>query len=127
MESRKKESINLICKRLKIARLNAGFPNAKIFAEKNFLKISTYGLHEAGTRIMSLDILKKYSRLLNIDLNWLLTGKTLKSNTVNELSLGFYTGFFNISRFKYDCGRWMNINLNSPSFSGIQSRERFVS
>lgn len=64
-----------ICQRLKQARMTSGFLTAKEFAEKNQLKISTYTLHEAGTRQMSLEIIELYCQLLKINMNWLLTGQ----------------------------------------------------
>ncbi len=63
-----------ICKRLKEARIKAGFKSAKDFAEKKKLKVSTYSLHEAGTRSMSLDIIEQYANILDINTNWLLAG-----------------------------------------------------
>lgn len=66
-----------ICCRLKQARIEAGFATAKIFAETFNLKISTYALHEAGTRGMSLDVIELYASLLKININWLLTGVTM--------------------------------------------------
>ncbi len=63
-----------ICKRLKEARICAGFNTAKEFAERNNIKVSTYTLHEAGTRAMSFEVIEIYSYLLKININWLLTG-----------------------------------------------------
>ena len=68
-----------ICERLKFARKDAGYRTAKIFAEKNHLKISTYTLHEAGTRSISFDLIELYSSLLKINPNWLLSGLGAKS------------------------------------------------
>ncbi|MFI4938460.1 MAG: S24 family peptidase [Candidatus Berkiellales bacterium] len=70
-----------ICERLKSARYHAGFATAKEFAEKKGLKISTYNLHEAGTRSMSFAVLEHYAQLLNINTNWLLTGVEPKNRT----------------------------------------------
>lgn len=64
-----------ICERLKKTRQILGFPTAKSFALLHGLKISTYSLHEAGTRMMSLDLMEQYCTLLNIPINWLLTGE----------------------------------------------------
>lgn len=75
-----------ICERLKRARIAAGFPTAKEFAQKKGLKISTYNLHEAGTRSMSFEIIECYANLLNIHINWLLTGVEPKSrNFVSQV------------------------------------------
>ncbi len=64
----------MICERLKEARIQAGFKSAKEFAEKKKLKVSTYSLHEAGTRSMSFDVIEHYAEILEINTNWLLTG-----------------------------------------------------
>ncbi len=63
-----------ICERLKLARYEAGFSTAKEFALTNDLKISTYNLHEAGTRSMAFEIIEQYANLLNLNVTWLLTG-----------------------------------------------------
>lgn len=65
---------DLIRERLKMVRIEMGFQTAKSFAEKNGLKISTYALHEAGTRSLSLTTIDNYAKLLSIQTNWLLTG-----------------------------------------------------
>lgn len=64
-----------ICARLKQLRLARGFPTAKAFALQHQLKVSTYTLHEAGTRSMSFAVIEQYSQLLNVDEHWLLTGE----------------------------------------------------
>jgi SOS-response transcriptional repressor LexA len=64
-----------ICARLKQLRIARGFPTAKAFALKHQLKVSTYTLHEAGTRSMSFAVIESYSQLLNVDKHWLLTGE----------------------------------------------------
>ncbi len=63
-----------VCIRLKRARIEAGFASAKEFSLRNDLKISTYALHEAGTRGMSLEVIECYAQLLHINSSWLLTG-----------------------------------------------------
>jgi len=68
-----------ICERLKQARIEAGYLTAKSFSERNDVKISTYALHEAGTRSMSFEIIEHYSKLLGINASWLLTGVGPKS------------------------------------------------
>ncbi len=68
-----------ICERLKRARLEAGYTTAKSFSERNAVKISTYALHEAGTRSMSFEVIEHYSKLLAINSSWLLTGIGPKS------------------------------------------------
>ncbi len=63
-----------ICERLKQARLDAGYRSSKEFALSHALKISTYNLHEAGTRSMGIDVIEHYSALLNLNVSWLITG-----------------------------------------------------
>lgn len=67
--------------RLKKTRIELGFKTAKKFAESKSLKISTYTLHEAGTRSMSIEIIAHYAFLLKIEPNWLLTGLGKKFNS----------------------------------------------
>lgn len=85
-----------ICARLKQIRRDRGFATAKAFALKQDLKVSTYTLHEAGTRSMSFEIIEQYSNLLKIDKHWLLTGEgetqTIKAQAIpiiewHEISL----------------------------------------
>lgn len=68
-----------ICERLKEARMLAGFKTAKEFAEKKQLKVSTYSLHEAGTRSMSFEVIEHYADILEINTNWLLAGMEPRS------------------------------------------------
>jgi len=68
--------------RLKKTRIELGFKTAKEFAKSKSLKISTYTLHEAGTRSMSIEIIIHYASLLNTEPNWLLTGLGEKFITV---------------------------------------------
>ncbi len=63
-----------ICERLKQARIEAGYRSSKEFALTNDLKVSTYNLHEAGTRSMGIDVIEHYSELLNLNVSWLITG-----------------------------------------------------
>lgn len=65
---------NKICERLKEARLKAGFTTATSFSEKTGVKLSTFSLHEAGTRSMSIEVIEHYATLLEINTSWLLTG-----------------------------------------------------
>lgn len=64
-----------VSERLKIARLSAGFQSAKTFCDKNNIPISTYYHHETGIRNISVKLAKKYSEILNLNLNWLLSGE----------------------------------------------------
>lgn len=62
--------------RLRRTRKIRGFKTAKEFALKNNIAVSTYSMHETGRRGLSVKVAKKYCRLFNLELNWLLTGKT---------------------------------------------------
>lgn len=63
-----------ICERLKTARYEAGFRSSKEFALTHDLKVSTYNLHEAGTRSMGIEVIEHYAALLNLNVSWLITG-----------------------------------------------------
>lgn len=64
-----------IAKRLKEARIAAGYETARLFIEKYNLLQSTYSLHETGQRAIGTQAAIAYSQHLDIDLNWLLTGE----------------------------------------------------
>ncbi len=70
-----------ICERLKQARIEVGYRSSKEFALKHDLKISTYNLHEAGTRSMGIDVIEHYCELLNLNVSWLITGIGPKSKS----------------------------------------------
>lgn len=60
--------------RLKYARIKAGFKSAaKFSAEHDILEV-TYRAHENGTRGLTSHAAQKYAKLLNISLDWLLSG-----------------------------------------------------
>lgn len=61
-------------KRLKEARIKAGYLTAKDFYEKFSIKSSTYSAHELGRNPLSIKTAKQYGKLLNISFRWLLTG-----------------------------------------------------
>ncbi|MBS0286976.1 MAG: LexA family transcriptional regulator [Proteobacteria bacterium] len=63
-----------ICERLKAARYEAGFRSSKEFALTHELKVSTYNLHEAGTRSMGIEVIEHYAALLNLNVSWLISG-----------------------------------------------------
>lgn len=61
--------------RLKLARVAAGYPTAKSFADALRVPQPTYALHEAGKRGLSRDVAVRYAQALgNCDPEWLLTG-----------------------------------------------------
>ncbi|GAB5387037.1 MAG: S24 family peptidase [Alphaproteobacteria bacterium] len=60
--------------RLKQARINAGYPSARSFAEKHGLNVATYSNHEAGRRGLKEHALKQYAQLLGIAPEFLMFG-----------------------------------------------------
>lgn len=64
-----------IPKRLKIARIAAGYRTARDFIRVHGIPVSTYSQHERGERVLTLENVGYYSNILNIDPAWLLTGK----------------------------------------------------
>lgn len=65
-----------IAVRLRDARITSGYKTAKAFAVCHKIPVSTYSMHETGRRGLRLEVAKRYCALLNIKLNWLLTGET---------------------------------------------------
>lgn len=61
--------------RLRIARRAANYRSARSFAFKHNIPESTYSQHETGKRALNSEVLVRYSKLLNIDIGWLLTGE----------------------------------------------------
>lgn len=65
----------MVAKRLREARVAAGYRTAKEFADKNGIPQSTFALHEKGRRGLTRDVAIAYANDLKINLDWLLTGK----------------------------------------------------
>lgn len=61
--------------RLREARIAAGYKTLSAFSMKNGIPLSTYCQYEMGKRCLGAEIIVDYSRLLNIDPGWLLTGE----------------------------------------------------
>lgn len=61
--------------RLKWARESAGYETAADFARAHGIGEGGYRHHENGTRPIHVHVAKKYSKLLDIDAAWLLTGQ----------------------------------------------------
>lgn len=61
--------------RLRWARQTAGYKTASEFCRRHDYNRGTYGGYEAGTRGVPRDVAIKLSKLLRIDLEWLLTGR----------------------------------------------------
>jgi len=62
-------------RRLREARLAAGFKTAKAFAQTQALAQSTYSQYETGQRAFNADKLAHLCRALQIDAHWLLFGR----------------------------------------------------
>lgn len=56
-----------LAKKLKDARIHAGYVTAKDFSQKNNLPYTTYAQHESGKRCLSARIILKYSKLLKVE------------------------------------------------------------
>ncbi len=61
--------------RLKAARKAAGYKTSKEFIEKNKIPPSTYSQHETGRRKPNDNLIKQYSKLLNVNFDWLKIGE----------------------------------------------------
>ena len=61
-------------KRLRMARIAAGYKTARAFCDKHGVPHSTYSLHETGRRNLKPKIAQHYADLLHVNLAWLLTG-----------------------------------------------------
>lgn len=63
-----------IAGRLKASRIKAGYKTASDFCKKNSIAVSSYILHELGSRGIKIPVVEKYAKLLNISPAWLLSG-----------------------------------------------------
>lgn len=72
--------------RLRAARKAAGFQTAKSFLKKYKFPASTFSQHESGARVPDDETLGYYSKVFEINLNWLKTGKGLPhaKSTANQ-------------------------------------------
>lgn len=62
--------------RLKKARLDAGYGNAREAADALGANYTTYGQHENGTRGIPAKAAEQYAKKFKVSLDWLLAGKT---------------------------------------------------
>ncbi|MBY0545095.1 MAG: helix-turn-helix domain-containing protein [Gammaproteobacteria bacterium] len=74
-----------IAARLRRSRQVAGFKSAITFALHHGLSVSTYRYHESGRCILEDDALANYAHLLNVSLEWLITGDKEQNNTISSL------------------------------------------
>lgn len=65
--------------RLRKARQDAGYGNAREAADALDVNYTTYGQHENGTRNIPAKAAEKYSRKFKVSLEWLLTGRHSQS------------------------------------------------
>lgn len=61
-------------KRLKSARIAAGFKTAREFCLAHKIPASTYSLHENGRRLLKPAVATRYAEILGVNVVWLLTG-----------------------------------------------------
>ncbi|MBS0290613.1 MAG: LexA family transcriptional regulator [Proteobacteria bacterium] len=108
-----------LCERLKQARMQAGFTTAKAFAVKHDLKISTYSLHEAGTRSMALEVIEHYATLLDLNTSWLLTGMGSKnSSLVRQVPIIDWEHVVNYPQgIAFDLVKWTTSDIDLSPFS----------
>jgi phage repressor protein C with HTH and peptisase S24 domain len=71
-----------IAKRLKEARIKAGFSNARAAAESLGIEYQTYAAHENGSRGLARSA-EVYARRYGVSLDWLLRGKGLQTAPVD--------------------------------------------
>ncbi|PHR03349.1 MAG: hypothetical protein COB29_13325 [Sulfitobacter sp.] len=62
-------------KRLREARISAGYTTQVEFAEKNDIAKSTYSTHESGSRGLTAESAEQYGRILSVSASWLIFGK----------------------------------------------------
>ena len=70
--------------KLKSARCLAGYKSAKAFALNNDIPYITYSQHESGKRKLSAEVVLKYAKLLDVDVNWLLDQEISSSTASNK-------------------------------------------
>lgn len=70
--------------RLKQARINRGFDRPTDAAEAFGWNVNTYRSHENGNRSISKKAAIRYSKALNVSVDWLLTGTTKYGTKINQ-------------------------------------------
>ena len=61
--------------RLKAARQSAGYKTSKAFLEAHHIPYSTYSQYETGRRTPDDETIRSYSKLLNVNYEWLKNGE----------------------------------------------------
>lgn len=84
-----------IASRLRDARIDSGFKSAKDFANSHDIPASTYSQHETGKRSINAELILNYSKLLQINPYWLLTGK---GSTKLESTIGECESYYDLER-----------------------------
>jgi transcriptional regulator with XRE-family HTH domain len=69
--------------RLRAARKAAGFKTSKEFLNKHSVPASTYSQHESGARVPDDETLKFYSKVFDINLDWLKKGNGQPFNNIS--------------------------------------------
>ncbi|QGP56874.1 Helix-turn-helix domain protein (plasmid) [Piscirickettsia salmonis] len=114
-----------ISKRLKLARINAGFRFARSFSEYFNIPYITYSQHESGKRTIKPEVILKYAEYLNISAAWLLTGcdnnnhhvaKSILTDSIIDVEL-----LLNISREVKKMSDTMDLKLLDNDITTISS------
>lgn len=70
--------------RLKKARLDAGYPNAREAADALGANYTTYGQHENGTRGIPSKAAERYAKKFKVSLDWLISGNAQSLTMLNK-------------------------------------------
>lgn len=72
-------------KRIRLARVRAGFPSASEAAHALGIAVPTYLSHENGTRIPRADLIAEYAKLFGTTADWILFGHEVEVDHLIEL------------------------------------------
>lgn len=83
-----------IAKRLRLARVNAGYRHASNFSDSIGVHHITYHQHESGKNGLSNKVLEKYAKALDVSVSWLFSGKEEPekppTNEISDVNLLLY-------------------------------------
>lgn len=89
----KAEPKTAIGKRLRKARINAGFDSIMAFVLKHGFEYSAYNSHELGHRNPRLPTIKKYANALGVSWQWISDGKEEDLSEEEKAIIEKYRGF----------------------------------
>ncbi|MGN6539144.1 MAG: LexA family protein [Mesorhizobium sp.] len=97
--------------RLKQARIDAGYQNAREAADALGVNYTTYGQHENGTRNIPARSAERYARKFKVSLEWLLTGRGNHGakNLTMSLSKSAKLGMVPVKGY-VKAGQWYDID-----------------